>query len=567
MTILLTVLFLNACSEEQITTEDELQLNQEKIAWLKAIDDYKADYVKHYEVVKKEIDLIEIKTASVFQQVTEIKAERKYFRDNQIASSEKPNHSNGVIKVPGDYASLQEAVDNSEPSGKILVVGALADQGDVYVDVPGLQIMGNAEGEISGLGIYFLAENIEVSHLDLQIKLIIGVEANGAKVLHNNLESLANETEGLILMNNVAGCSIKNNVIRDQGNTLISGIKTQDCSDNEFYSNVIYGGANTFSHMLFNNSTGNEIKNCTIKEGGDALGAGIFFEGETNENVIKGCNIENVGGWGMWLKGDFFNRGENNQILNCTVKKYGGVRGIIMSEVANSIIRNCEVNNKDAVDPDNVFAEGMGLINSTDSTIENCTVKYNSGGGIAIFFNLRGTNSIINCKVNNNGGSLNKSQLGCFGIATGPQNVNGTILIDNCEVNNNISIGDPLPYPFFIRSAISTSYFANGPDNNFSHTIRNCKANNNTGTFATGILAAGFPGFYVGSEVTWNLNNNEANGNKQGIGLSGVDNAVVANNTAQGNSICDFVEDDLAGPVIGTILTNNNFGTTCVVNN
>lgn len=564
----MAIFLIASCSEEQIEIENESQLNQEKVAWLQAVDDYKANIYNHLDIIKKETELIESKRAIYFQRVTAIKAERTLYRRTAIVSLKKPKHANGVIKVPGDYSNLQDALDNAQPNGEIMVTDELIDQGDVYVDVPGLRIKGNAKGSISGMAIHFLAENIEVSNLDLQIKLVIGSGANGAKVLNNKLKSLSTETDALILMNNVSGCTIKDNTISDEGNTLISGISAQDCSDNEFKSNTIYGGINTFAHILFINSNKNELKECHIENGGLIFGTGILFEGgDNNNNIIKGCDVKNVGGNGITVIGSgppFLDRGNNNQILNCSVKNYGGVRGVVMAEVANSIIRNTEVNNSGAPDPENVFAEGMNLVNSTDSKIENCNVKYNSGGGIALVFNLRGTNSVTNCKVNNNGGALNKSQLGCFGIVTIPQTVNGSIIIDNCEVNNNIAIGDPLPYPFFIRSALGVSYSYYGPDNNFSHTVSNCKANNNTGTFAGGISAAGFSGvFGSNTGVTWNFYNNEANGNKTGISLSGLENAVVTNNTAQGNSICDFGEDDLTGPVIGTVLTNNNFGTIC----
>jgi parallel beta-helix repeat protein len=77
-------------------------------------------------------------------------------------------------------------------------------------------------------------------------------------------------------------------------------------------------------------------------------------------------------------------------------------------------------------------------------------------------------------------------------------------------------------------------------------------------------VAAQFSGFFgANPNVTWNIQNNTANNNTNGIGLSGTTGAVVANNTANNNSICDYEERDLTGPVIGTVLTNNNFGIVC----
>ncbi|WP_297691477.1 right-handed parallel beta-helix repeat-containing protein [uncultured Eudoraea sp.] len=568
---LLAILLIASCSEEEITLENESQLNQEKIAWLKAVDSYKADYERQLNNIKKESDLIKRNTALAFLRLTETKAERVSFRKNQLDNLSFVNKKS-LIKVPEDYASLQEAVDNAEPNGEIQIIGNLENQGEVFVDVQGIKIKGADNSSISGTAINLLAEDIEVSNLDLQIKLVIGSGANGAKVLNNKLKSLSTETDALILMNNVSGCTIKDNTISDEGNTLISGISAQDCSDNEFKSNTIYGGINTFAHLLFNNSTNNEIKDCHIENGGNIDGAGVLFEGNNNDNIIKGCNIQNVGGDGVtFIGGSFENRGKNNQILNCTVKNYNGgwfSRGLVMVHVEASVIRNCEVNNKDADGSENVFSEGINLVNATDCKIDNCIVEYNNGGGIALVFNLRGTNSLINCKVNNNGGALIKSQLGCFGVTTIPQAVNGSIIIDNCVVSNNIAVGDPLPYPFYIRAAIAVGYSYYGPSNSFSHIVSNCKANNNKGTVAGGIVAAAFSDFFgQNPNVTFNLYNNVANGNKNGIGLSGLENAILTNNTARGNSICDFVEDDLTGPVIGTVLTNNNFGTTCVVNN
>lgn len=574
ITLLLAAVFLTACSEDQLTTENELQVSQNKDSHLNAVDEYKKSFDNYMLASISEAESLSGETETLLKQSSDKRSNRRLFRKSQLKSLDLAKSSNSAIKVPGDYSTLQEAVDNAEPNGQILVVGALEDQGEVYIDVPGIRITGNSKGSITGEAIFFMSDNIEISNLELSIYLILNGDeddADGARIFNNNISSYEGPYVGAITMINVSGCIIKNNTIDGLGTSSTSGIYASGCSDISIESNTIYGGESTICHMIFSSLNNSEVKNCVVKNGGDPLNSAIYFYNYPNNNLIKGCTVQNVNGRGITLNGgDYFNRGKNNQIVGCTVKNYSGVEtnssGIAMFNVESSSIKNCEVNNKDAADPVNVFSEGINLNNSTDGKIENCTSVYNSGGGIAMSFGLSGTNSIIGSKANNNGGAVFKSQLGCFGIVTIPQFVNGSIIIDNCEVSYNRAIGDPLQYDFYIRAALSTSY--GGLDNNFSHIISNCEVNNNTGAEAIGVSAGDFSQIFPfpnspNPNVTWNIQNNTVNSNDIGIGLTGTFGAVVANNTAKNNSICDYGERDLTGLVIGTVLTNNNFGTVC----
>jgi hypothetical protein len=519
---------LTNCKKQiQQDSLNQLQPDRKFADISKFLKERQASITQEEKLIKERLKSIYEQTALIFQQEAGFKSQRLQFRNSQQVNSTINARSGGVIQVPGDYANLQDAVNNAQTGDKILVKAPLINQGNVLADVTGLTITGDANASVSGLAIYLIASNIEVRNLNLRTNLVIGSAASGAKVMNNNFTSVPNVTvgsnTGLILMSNVSGCSIKNNTITDAGSTLISGINASDCSNNIFESNIISGGSNTVGHMLFTNSANNQVKNCTVKDGGLGTGfpssAGILFTGTANTNTITGCNANNLNGNGIWFT---FSTGGNNEIVNCNAFQCNNGYGFNCQDVGNTnnLYSNCSAKY--------CSREGMNIL-SNNSIIKNCVAE-NSGVGI-VFGDFGGSNnSMTNCKVNNN-----LSNFGIIYLTFGP---NGTALIENCEAKNTTNGGNGI---FVLPLAP-----------NFNMTVKGCKATNNSGI--------GIYGLNFGGAGSLTLLNNESNNNLQGgFQLENLNNSIVTNNKAKDNVPCDYREMNCTG----TVLTGNHLGLIC----
>lgn len=539
---------------------------------------------------KEAIETITKETNQVFARSTEL-------LEATIASSnsQRKKNNHNVISVPGDYANLQEAIDNAQPGAKIVVKGVLKNQGEVTVMVPNLKIIGDQDdihwkkdddnthendrekSVIKGTSINLMAENIRISHLILKIRVIINTQATGAKILHNRFKSDVSDTgeteSGIILMNDVSRCSIGNNIIKIHNNTanttmgaISYGIYAAGCSENKFYNNTIIGSDNTLGHMFLNNSVNNKIVNCTVKNGGNLMGAGIYFVDGYFGNLVSGCVVKNLNNSGI-----FFNNlngaGDNNKIIDCIVRNYRGERidgqgnfvsyGIRIENGTANMIRDSRVTGPGQR---SVLDEGIGILFATSSTIEGCVSKNNSGGGITIFGN-GGVNKITNCIASGNGGNLSNGTLSSYGILYyGNFPNNGSVLIEECTASGNTDlnlVGSDQGFP----GAIMVVDVGGSID----YTISNCKAMDNTGVTSVpgespgmGILAYVFPYFSTGG-VKLNLTNNATRKNNYGISLINSTSATLSTNKSKNNTMCDYREVNSSG----TVLSDNQFGTIC----
>lgn len=600
--IAMAIIIVVSCNKEPLTdplTENSkgniLQLDQKLRDSDRMLASYTSRFTSNSAHSKRMIESIQKGVNQIFLRSANLKKAMASSADLEPTNLKRRPIGQEVIRVPLDFSNLQEAIDNARPGTKILVQGVLKNQGEITVSVPNLKIIGAQDdihwkkdddddskndldkSVIKGTSIHLMAENIEISHLTLKINVVISSGASGAKVLHNKFKSdlgAAEETaSGILLMKDVSDCSIMNNTIKIKSvntngddDNFSYGIYAAGCSGNYFKHNTIIGSDNTLAHMFLKNSVNNKIINSTIRNGGNGIGAGIYLVDGYHGNLISGCVVKNLNTSGIFLN-NLNSSGDNNRIVNCSVKNYRGERldgqgnlvsyGIRIENGDSNVIRNCKVTGSG---PRSILDEGIGIIFAENSTIEGCISSRNSGGGITIFSN-GGDNKIKNCRASQNGGNLSAGSLSSFGILYfGFFESNGSALIEKCIANNNMdlnTIGAQQGFPGAIQVVDI------GGD--IKYTITNCKAINNIGVTSIpeeirgmGILAFVLPELATG-RAQWLLENNISRKNNYGIGLFNSVNATLSKNGAKRNTICDYQEVNSSG----TILVANLFGTTC----
>ncbi|MCJ7465354.1 MAG: right-handed parallel beta-helix repeat-containing protein [Maribacter sp.] len=484
-------------------------------------------------------------------QLDEAISARRQFRIEQgTALKDKPKE--GEIQVPQDYPTLQEAIDNSEPDGKIKVKGDLAfAEGYILVDVPGLQIEGEGKASVSGSFLILIEDNVTINKLDLDIVLVIAPQAAGAQILKNSFTPSVNTTNfsGVaILMIGASDCMLKDNDITDKKGNLHWGILGSDCQNNSFISNTISGGPATEGHIELYQSApdqgtrNNVIKDCKLISGGVAVGgSALRITGARSGNVISGCSVKNVAYNGIILQGN--NNllgpilGNDNQIVDCDVQNYAGF-GIRMENESHGLISKCKVNNKKGDSEETLGSEGIGLF-GTDGTIVDCSSSSNNGGGIVVFGNPFGTgssNAILNCKANDN------RYFGIFYFGGGEENA--TAVIKDCEANNNTDLDN---WGSILLQSTGTSS---------TYTISKCKINDNAGACSAGLVAYADPGF----SANWIIEDNDISKNFVGIYLENATMATLSHNKAKKNSRCDLDQVNTSG----TVLQSNQFERSCI---
>lgn len=542
--LLLGILLLSSCTNELITTENQSLSNQQLKQEVNYFDRYLARSSNLKSNNNSNIMTVDEELKLANQETSELLIMREKFRSNQkVELSARKNSTQ--INVPDDYPTLQEAIDNSQPNGKIVVKGNI-EITEIYlsvlavvVDVPGLVIVGENNASISGGYILVTAENIEISNLKLNVELMIRDGGSGAKILNNSFSSsgIPNNWQGeIILLSSVSNCIIKDNIINDDGGYLIRGINSLAGSNNNFISNTISGGDNTLAHIRLNYTSNNLIKDCTLINGGVPLSGSaisIFSSNPNTGNIITGCTISNINYYGINI---FGGPQTNVQIVNCTIKGYLGF-GMLLDNVSQSIVKSCVVNNKD-YDPDETF-DSVGIqMAGNDNTIANCNSEYNNWGGIVLIGYSSGNgsiNKITDSKANNN------KDLGIFYIGFAQ---NSTAIINNSEANNNTDL-EGWGSIFMFSNNINSTY-----------TVSNCKINNNSGGCSAGLIGYAEPG----NSPNWTFKSNEVNNNFVGIYLENSTMATIKSNVAMNNSECDFIEVNNSG----TALRGNQFGTSCV---
>jgi parallel beta-helix repeat protein len=332
------LLVFSSCQEEKVTTPEIVQ-NE-----LKSLEDITANALQYRDLAEKNQQKVDAQLLNLTQAIEKIKAERsqRFLNNDKTARLA----ANAVINVPADYPTLQLAVNNSQPGGKIFIKGTVSEPGDVLVDVPELTIQGQGSSPtINGSKIMITATGVTVQNLNMNIATVISGTTN-SKLMNCNI-------------------SATNNV-----------------------------GA--LAPLLFMNSSNNEVKNCTI-DGAYPSGSyeyGLFADNLSNKNKVENCTAKNTfGPVGMSASSAFRIDGRDNSITNCTALNFSRGFSSFGNACINNQFKGCVANNS-TNDSGFVFL----LPTQSNLNLENCTANNSVNG----FFILGGSATISKCTANSN---------------------------------------------------------------------------------------------------------------------------------------------------------------------
>ncbi len=340
---------------------------------------------------------------------------RQAFRRNQVSTrSDQP-----VINVPGDFSTLQEAIDAAQPGTTIHLTGVVTDE-YVFVDVPGLTIQAAEplEATLNAQYISIIAPDVEVKNLYLVLESGISLYGtNGISIMNNVIESQYG-----VYISGVTGGTIKNNQIKG---TFPGQLFLSAANDNNFADNQIEGAEATGNLVILADSNNNQFSNCSI-DGLSSFFRGIilfnsshnnfkecsvkgvlltnFFASENSTaNQFKSCRAENGNfGFFAWL-------GSNDNTYKDCIAEDQNNSGFLFQNTTGTKVSNCQATNSQNVGiffygGNNILLEkssATGCLYGLSLTLcENSTAKGNEASGN--FFQGFNLDQINGCLVSDN---------------------------------------------------------------------------------------------------------------------------------------------------------------------
>jgi hypothetical protein len=291
------------------------------------------------------------------------------------------------IRVPQDYATIQEAVDNVCDGGVIIVSPGTYEE-VVFIDKPGVQLKAN--GEVSVIGGFNLspnADNTTIQQFMIEINEsypygIFGFDSDGIKILQNKITFITNPLINNMGMRffNVDHSTIHKNEVNGTGWGIFfgtsGGLENEFSVDNVISNNYLTGITHASVIALHGNSDKNFVHNNIMENNSNPINASIMlysgspFAGTSDENIIKNNSSTDGGAVGLWLyNGGTLNQiGPNNQFLNHEVY---GIYISAGSPTENTFFKNTALGNLtcDIVDESNIADINYFIDNTADCTI------------------------------------------------------------------------------------------------------------------------------------------------------------------------------------------------------
>jgi parallel beta-helix repeat protein len=291
----------------------------------------------------------------------------------------------GPINVPGDYSTIQEAVDAAADGAVINVTGNYTED----VDISGRNnITINGGGQATITSALYFAFWIQVNSSGVTIKgfNVIGAilirDSQGISITDNDISG---PNDGIDLIRS-SNCALSNNAVHDKTagpSGTGDGIVLYYAGNNTIVNNQSYSNHEEFATGInvYTGSENNDIKNNVTRD--NDTGIQVI---ESNHNSIKNCTISSNSFNGMWLL-----RSSENEVKNCEISQ--NAFGFALTQSSNNQIKN--------VNSHNNYGNGFELYTSTDNTIRNSEADNNGNYGMYFYYDSD-NNTIKDCEASGN---------------------------------------------------------------------------------------------------------------------------------------------------------------------
>jgi len=280
-----------------------------------------------------------------------------------VQRSQGPSMLN-VLKVPEDFATVQEAIDNAA-SGDLILVAAGTYYEQLTIDKPLTLNSENKtttiiDGNTSGVCMRITSDNVVVTGFTIR-NALIGVvvqDSSGSRITENIVTQTLRES---IVLNRTRTSIVANNTLID--NT--EGIHLVLSTNNTISQNVV---SNSVDFGIFlDNSTYNRVIGNSPTANHDT---GIFLA-DSNHNTIQNNNITTSNDDGMVLQ-----RSRNNSVTGNAAFDNHHSGFYLINSANNTLSGNILANNG---------WHGMQFYQSDDNRIINNTERANGNFGVYLF--------------------------------------------------------------------------------------------------------------------------------------------------------------------------------------
>ena len=311
-----------------------------------------------------------------------------------------PAHSQGTVRrVPGDYSTIQQAVDAAEPFDTIEVSAGVYCE-NVFVE-KSLTFRGQdkynttVDGNGTGHAFWLMQSNVTISGFTIRNGNYCGVKAemSGGHFITDNI--LSNNPYGVYLYQTPSSSDIIGNTF--QSNSIL-GIKLAGSSNNNITNNRI--SHSTYGIKLDDTSEYNSIADNSISE----TKHGIYVGYSSNNNIDQNNVSSQM--TGICSVYSDYNNIRNNTVSECAngIELYGTSSNLVFG---NTLAQN---------------GEGIFLVWASSNTVDS-NLASNNGWGLATYDS--DSNDIIQNTVSYN----------TFGIEIASYSTGNTIALNNIIEN------------------------------------------------------------------------------------------------------------------------------------